>query len=142
MTLKKVILRGLLGIPIGVFINITIVLITSLIHGYLSYEATSPLKDYTIQYSVSIVIGFVFAVASTIFEVDTWSILKQTVIHFIIISITFLPCAILAGWMKLDFMDILIYCMNFAIIYVVIWIVQYFIWKNRIVKLNRKLKNQ
>ncbi|AGK98477.1 DUF3021 domain-containing protein [Clostridium pasteurianum] len=147
MTIKKAILRGLLGIPVGVFISTTIGLIISLIYGKLAVipaanETVNPLSAYTIQYVVSIVIGFVFAFGSTIFEVDKWSIAKQTTIHFLLTSIVFLPCAVLAGWVDSDFLSIAIYFAIFIFIYIVIWISQYFAWKNKITKLNKELKNR
>lgn len=145
MTIKKAILRGLLGIPVGVFISTTIGLIISLIYGKLSVipsvnETLNPLSAYTIQYVVSVIIGFAFG--SAIFEVDRWSIAKQTTIHFLLTSIVFLPCAVLAGWVASDLLSIVIYFAIFIFIYVVIWISQYFTWKNKITKLNKELKNR
>jgi hypothetical protein len=147
MTLKKVILRGFLGIPIGIFINVTISLIISLIKGELIVtarfpEEVTPLTAFTTQYIISMFLGFMFAAASAIFEIDTWSISKQTAIHFVIISMTFLPCAVLARWLDPNFINILVYFGIFVAIYIIIWITQYFAWKSRITKLNRRLENK
>jgi drug/metabolite transporter (DMT)-like permease len=88
------------------------------------------------------VIGFVFAFGSAIFEVDNWSIAKQTIMHFLLTSIVFLPCAVLAKWVASDLLSIVFYFLIFILIYFIIWIIQYFIWKNEIAKLNKKLKTK
>ena len=147
MTLKKAVLRGLLGMPLGVFISTTIGLIYSLVYGELMVippvdGAITPLKAYAIQYIVSMVIGFVFAFGSAIFEVDRWSIAKQTVMHFLLTSIVFLPCSIMARWVDFNFISVLVYFIIFIIIYIAIWFIQYFSWKNKIIKLNRKLQEK
>lgn len=40
------------------------------------------------------IVGLIFSFASFIFEKEEWSILKQTMIHFIVLLGTFLPTAI------------------------------------------------
>jgi hypothetical protein len=147
MTLKKAVLRGLLGMPLGVFISTTIEFIYSLVYGELMVippvdGAITPLKAYAIQYIVSMVIGFVFAFGSAIFEVDRWSIAKQTVMHFLLTSLVFLPCSIMARWVDFNFISVLVYFIIFIIIYIAIWFIQYFSWKNKIIKLNRKLQEK
>lgn len=147
MTMKKTLLRGFLGIPIGVFISTTIGLVISLIEGQLIVTpnidvVTNPLTAYTTQYIISAVIGFVFALSSAIFEVDRWSLTKQTILHLIITSVVFLPCSILARWIEPDLLSIIIYFLVFILIYFIIWIIQYSTWKKRIEKLNKKLQNR
>lgn len=144
MNLKKAMLRGLLGIPLGVFISTTIGLIYSLAYGELMVippvdGAVTPLKAYVIQYIVSMIIGFTFAFGSAIFEVDKWSIAKQTTIHFLLVSIVFFPCSIIARWLNFNLISILIYILIFVVIYIVVWFTQYRYWKNKITKVNKKL---
>lgn len=147
MTLKKAILRGLIGIPIGVFITTTIGLAISLIKGELALTApfaenVTALTAYTVQYAVSMILGFTFALGSAIFQVDRWSIAKQTVLHLLLTSVVFLPCAVLVRWVESDLTAIAGYFGTFIMIYAGIWIVQYMIWKNRITTLNKKLQHK
>lgn len=147
MTLKKALLRGLLGMPLGVFISTTIGLIYSLVYGELMVippvdGTITPLNAYIIQYAVSMIIGFVFAFGSAIFEVDKWSIAKQTTMHFLLTSIVFFPCSILARWIDFNLISVLIYILIFVAIYVAVWFIQYYSWKNKIVKLNKKLQSK
>lgn len=147
MTLKKAVLRGVLGIPLGVFISTTICIVYSLAYGELLVTppldgSITPLKAYVIQYIISMVIGFVFAFGSAIFEVERWSIAKQTTLHFVLTSIVFLPCSIMARWVEFNFISILVYFLVFISIYLAIWIIQYFSWKSKIEKLNKKLREK
>lgn len=147
MISKKAILRGLIGIPIGVFISATISLIYCLAYGEIMVippNATmiDPLKYYVIQYFVSIIIGFTFGAGSTIFEIDNLSIAKQTFIHFLITTMVFFPCSILARWVKPDVISITIYITIFICIYVSIWLTQYFRYNKKVQELNKKLKDK
>ncbi len=145
MTMKKAILRGILGIPIGVFISTTIGFIYSLCYGELMVipptdGVVTPLNAYIIQYVVSMIIGFTFAACSAIFEVDHWSIAKQTAIHFILTCLVFFPCSIKARWIYPSTLSIIIYISVFIFIYIAIWFSQYSMWKKKVDKLNKKLK--
>lgn len=148
MQIKQVILRGLIGVPIGIAISITIVLLISLGHGRLLLVPPQMLERFngceliafTNQYILSCIIGFTFAAASCIFEVERWSMAMQTFLHFLIISIVFLPVSMMAGWMGTTFKDICIYLSIFIVIYVGIWAMSYLQWKKRIKQLNDKLK--
>lgn len=147
MTLKKALLRGLLGAPLGVFISTTIGIIYSIVYGQLLVippvsGGESQLNAYLIQYFVSMVVGFTFAFGSAIFQVDSWGLTKQTVLHFLLTSIVFLPCSILAKWVKPDLISALIYFLIFIAIYVMAWFSQYIGWKIRIKKLNQKLASK
>lgn len=147
MLFKKSILRGFLGIPIGVFISTTISIIYSLAFGEImaipyGMESSNSLTVYIAQYFVSIIIGFVFSASSVIFQIDEWSLLKQTVVHFFITTLVFFPCSIKVGWIDVNPMSILIYIGVFIFIYLLAWISIYFTWKSKIKKLNNKLEER
>ena len=144
MTLKKALLRGLVGIPIGVFINVTIMIMISLSLGkivnYQTVISDSSLIAFIINYIISILVGFAFALGSAIFEVERWSITKQTLIHFALTTSVFIPSAIIGKWTQPDIVSIWMYICVFVILYVLVWIIQYRFWKKRIQKINEKLK--
>ncbi|HEY5583888.1 MAG TPA: DUF3021 domain-containing protein [Ruminiclostridium sp.] len=145
MTLKKAFLRGILGIPIGVFIMSLVGLLISLTLGKLSLVSPaflgnpSNLTAYSIQFILSCVIGFAFAFSSAFFQVEKWSIAKQTFLHFITIVIVYFPTAIYLGWVELKSFSIIIYASIFIFTYVTIWLSQYSMLKKKIQKLNNKL---
>lgn len=144
---KQVILRGLIGIPIGICISYFITIIISLIfaHGYyspaapsLTQQLGSEISAVIFQTVLSGILGAVFAASSVIWETD-WNIAKQTGIYFLITSITMLPIAYLTHWMEHSITGFLIYFGIFVLFYLIIWIVQYLIWKNKIKQINDKV---
>lgn len=88
------------------------------------------------------IIGFAFASGSAIFEVERWSMAKQTVMHFILLVIVYFPCAIIGGWIEPSLLSIVISLFSFIFIYALIWFVQYYSWKRRILKLNKRLQEK
>lgn len=149
MTMKKALLRGLLGIPIGVFISTTIALVISLFYGEFSptslqliQETGSELNATIIQYLLSCLLGFACAAASAIFEIDSWSITKQTFTHFVILSVIFFPVSIFSKWVAFDFISIAKYFALWFFLYVAIWIAQYIFWKFKTKDLNKMINSK
>ena len=82
------------------------------------------------------IMGMGFAAASVIWELDSWSLAKQSGIYFLIISVIMLPIAYVTNWMKHTVLGILSYVAIFAAIFVVVWLSQYLLWKRKIKKMN------
>ena len=153
MTFKKAMLRGALGFPLGVFISTTITVLISVFAkgwggGY--YSAATPLLIKTmgselnavvLQYILSGVLGFAFAAGSAIWEVEKWSITKQTVFHFAITSVAMFPIAYICHWVGHNVLSIVIYFAIFLSFYLIMWIVMYSYWKKQLNGLNKKIKN-
>jgi len=149
MTIKKALLRGLLGFVIGVFISTTIALLISVCIG--SYASVAPdlisrmgseLNANITQYLLSGVLGFGFAAASAVFEIDSWNFTQQTIAHFIILIVLYVPIAITLGWVPFNFISILIFALIWIVLYVIIWFAQYHFWKKRTAKMNEKIQNK
>jgi Protein of unknown function (DUF3021). len=151
MTLKKALLRGALGAPLGVFLNYTITILIALFEprggGYapvvplLAEAAGNELKAVILQYLLSALLGFAFAVGSAVFEVDEWSITRQTVVHFIISVTAMLPIAYICYWMQHTLWGIISYISIFIVIYVIIWGIQIYFWKKRIDTINKQIRD-
>jgi hypothetical protein len=151
MTMKKAIIRGMLGFPMGIFLSISITILISLSLGTGEYNPVVPtLIDVTkselnaviLQYILSGILGFMFAAGSTVFEVEQFSLVKQVVIHFFISVFTMLPIAYILRWMDHSIGGIVSYVGVFLIIYVVIWMIQYMSWKKKIHEINKKLEEK
>ncbi len=146
MTVKKALGFGLLGIPIGIAISTTIALAISLFFG--SYSPVSPplidlmgglMNAALFQYLASAALGFICGFGSAIWAVERWSLLRKTVIHFLLLTFTLLPLSIACRWITPGFISILIYFVIFAVLYLIIWIVQYLIIRHKISKMNDRL---
>lgn len=142
---KKIIMRGLFGLPTGIAIGFVITLIISICIGNGSfYPVTPELIDATgnelnaviLQTVLCAIIGAGFAAASIIWELDSWSLAKQSGIYFMIISVIMLPIAYCTNWMKHTALGVLSYVAIFVAIFVVVWLSQYLLWKRKIKQMN------
>lgn len=147
---EKVIKRGLYGIPIGITIGYIITIIISLAIGSGKYFSCVPeiieifeseIVAVIIQTLLCGLIGGIYSASSVIWEMESWSIVKQTGIYFGIISITMLPIAYFTHWMEHSVRGFLIYFGIFLVIFFIIWVIQYKIWKNKVKKIDNKVRN-
>lgn len=154
MTFRKALLRGFIGIPCGVFISTTISILISVIAGGFGggyYSPVEPgmakelggqLNAVVTQYVMSSVLGFAFGMGSAIYSMEEWSIIKQTVVHFLLSSVAMLPVAYVCHWVDHSVLSVVVYFAIFAAIYFLIWFIQQQYWKKRIEQMNQKLKKQ
>ncbi len=147
---KQILLRGLLGFPLGIAIGYIITIIISLGFGQGYYYPCVPSLIETVGSEIGAVVlqtllngllGASFASASIIWEIENLSIAKQTGIYFFITSITMLPIAYFAEWMEHTLIGFLLYFGIFVAIFIIIWIIQYCFWKRKIQSLNKKIDN-
>ncbi len=147
---KQTLLRGLLGFPLGIAIGYVITIIISLGWGKGYYSPCVPSLVETVGSEIGAVVlqavlsgllGASFAAASVIWEIENWSIAKQTGIYFFIASITMLPIAYFTEWMEHTLIGFLLYFGTFIAIFIIIWMIQYCFWKRKIQALNKKIDN-
>lgn len=145
---KQILLRGALGFPLGITIGYLITIVISLrwANGY--YSACVPELITTMGNEINAVIlqallcgllGVGFGASSVIWEIEHWSIIKQTGIYFIIVSIIMMPMAYLMYWMEHSIKGFLTYFGIFALIFIFIWIIQFVIGKRTVKKMNENL---
>ncbi|NWK71614.1 DUF3021 domain-containing protein [Bacillus paramycoides] len=108
--------------------------------GYVKGMETVETKTLIMYLVTANIVGLIFSFSSFIFEKEEWSILKQTMIHFIVLLGTFLPTAIWIGWIPNRFGPILICIGIFIVIYFIIWFMMTLYWKRKIEKLNHQLR--
>ncbi len=145
---RKLFLRGLLGIPVGITIGYLITILISLIwaHGYyspcvpdLAETVGSEINAVILQTFLCGLLGAGFGAASVIWETENWGIVKQTGIYFLVISFVLLPIAYFAFWMEHSIKGFFIYFGIFALIFSVIWICQFVIGKISVKRMNECL---
>ena len=100
---KKMIQRGLLGFPLGIAIGFVITVIISMCIGDGSFYPVNPelidtmkneLNAVILQTILCGILGTGFAMASVIWEIDSWSLAKQSGIYFSIACVTMFPIAL------------------------------------------------
>ena len=146
--MKKMILRRCLaGAPIGLAISTAITIIISLNIGDGKYYAVTPeltadcgseIMAVVIQALCSMLYGAAFAGASVVWDTD-WSLTKMTAVHFLICSAATFPTAYLMRWMEHSVGGVLLYFVQFVVIYVIIWIISYMATKRKIEAFNKKI---
>ena len=104
---KRILCRALTGAPIGLAISTAITIFSSFIYGDGNYYPVVPalveqcgneINAVVAQMIASLLYGAVWAGASVIWEMDDWSLLRQTVTHLLAGSIATFPVAYLMYW--------------------------------------------
>ncbi|CAH1856143.1 DUF3021 domain-containing protein [Convivina intestini] len=136
------------GVITGVFIGFMSALLFSWLYQSDVFQPSSPkfvahISDNLTAVTISAVIwalmGIVFSTAQMIFEVESWSITKQTVLHFITTYTGYTILAILAGWFPLNFWYLLQYSLIFVVVYIIIWSISMYIARRNVRELNQEL---
>lgn len=146
---KTLICRGLLGFPLGIALGYVITIIISLcVHDGNFYPVTQELIEaigneinaVLLQTLLCGIVGTGFAMSSVIWQMDSWSLFKQSGIYFAIICAFMLPISYILNWMEHSLIGIVSYIGIFFVIFVIVWIVQYGAWKARIRRMNDVLR--
>ncbi len=142
---RKIIKRGLLGFPLGIAICFVITVIISACVGDGSFypvtqelieKMGTELNAVILQTVLCGVMGTGYAMASVIWDIDSWSLAKQSGVYFAIACVVMFPIAYIANWMKHDAVGILSYAGIFVAIFVFAWLIQYLVWKDKVKKMN------
>ncbi len=145
---KKILLRGILGFPIGVTIGYVITIFISLGRADGSYVPCVPELTEAVEsevYAVALqallsgLLGAGFAASSVIWEIENWSLTKQSGIYFLIISIIMLPIAYFSYWMEHSVAGFFSYFGIFVLIFAIIWVIQFALGKRNVRKMNENL---
>ena len=146
--LKEIIKRGLLGFMIGVFVGETILILESInaadgnfyaVSTYLTSNAGSELGAVIVQYLITGILGLTFSAGSIIFEIDRWSLLLQTVVHFAVTSVIMYISGFFCGWFPHTVSSTVIWFVMFIIIYVIFWLSFYNYFKKKTREINESL---
>lgn len=148
--MKKALLRGLIGFPIGVTIGNVITIAASLAFAPDgSYSPVVPamaemcgsvIAAVTLQFILTGLMGFVFAAMSVIWESEKLNLAAQSAINFALSVCTMIPIAYVCHWMEHSAAGVLQYMGIFAAIYASIWVAMYCSYRARLRKINGKLK--
>ena len=148
---KKMMKRMWIGLPVGIAMGYIITLIISACIGDGAFYPVAPefaekmgneLNAVILQTVLCGVIGVGFAAASVIWELDSWSLAKQSGAYFLVIGIILLPIAYVANWMQHSVVGFLSYIGIFAGIFFAVWLSQYLCWKQRIKKMNDRVRHE
>ena len=146
---RKIILRSALGFPVGLSIGYLFTIVGSLIwaNGYYSpcvpeliTAMGSEINAVVLQAFLCGILGVGFSAGSVIWEIENWSLVKQSGIYFSIISIIMLPIAYFSYWMEHSAAGFFIYFGIFALIFAGVWLIQFVVGKHNVKKMNEGLR--
>lgn len=148
---KKVLLRCLLGAPLGLAISNLITIVISLTAGDGRFYPVVPdlitdcgneMNAVLLQAVCSLLYGAAWAGASAVWDNERWSLLRQTITHLLVCSLATFPIAYFMRWMPHNTQGVLLYFGIFFGIYLLIWVVQYVILKKRVRQINDRFKEK
>lgn len=146
---KKLIARSVLGVPLGISIGylITIAVSLGLADGFyapcvpaLISVTGSEIRAVILQAALCGLLGAGFAASSVIWEMERWSIARQTGVYFLCISLAMLPVAYFTYWMEHSVAGFLRYFGIFALIFLLIWLLKFAVIRRSVKKLNETLR--
>ncbi len=147
---KKLLLRCLLGAPIGVVISLVITIIVSLCAGHGEYCPApddlikwcgNEITAVIVQTVCALVIGAISAGSSVIWDMEKWSLTKQTLVHFAVLLVPFISISYVLNWMPHNVIGAVSYAAVFIGMYIIMWLAIFLSVKAKIKKLNKQLQN-
>lgn len=147
--LKKILLRSAISATASIVINQLVTIIISLTIGDGRYFPVTPafaamfeseLAPVIVQLLLVGLIGAVFAGSSVIFDIESWSFLRQGIIHLAITSAVFIPVALIC-WRPVNPAGILSLTGSLVFVYGCTWLSRYLTWRSSIRKLNARIQS-
>lgn len=148
---RRIFLRAVRGAPLGIALGTIISILISAVWGggyyapcvfELVQELGSELGAMILQTALCALLGAMFGGASVVWEIESWSIVKQTGVYFLVASLSMMPIAYITRWMEHSIAGCLSYFGIFVVIFAVIWLIQYIRGRRDVRKMNEKLSNR
>lgn len=124
--LKKGIVRGLRGLPIGLAIGYTVLVLMSATNQEIVLDFTITFANY----AMAAFVGFYLSAVTVVYDIEDWSILKQSIAHSVL-SLPYIPLAFAIGWAPEDLSGRLLFIIGYFIIFIVIWLSFRYYWKKQ-----------
>ena len=147
---KQFIKRVLLGIPLGIAIGYVISIGCSIVAREGVYIACMPqfamqmgseLNGVIVQTLLMALIGAGFSGASFIWDVESWSLMKQTAAYFLITALVIMPAAWFLYWIEHSWLGLLEYFLLYVLLFILFWLISYLLIRRKIRALNSSLKS-
>ena len=133
---KKAVILGAIGMILGIFVGAGFWYLMS---GE-APESSTGLGALMLHLLLSGVLGMVANGSSVIYEIEEWSIVRATIIHFIIAMGIFYVIAFNLGWFSPSDPACWIMSAIMVFVYFVIWMVQSLVFKHKVKRMNEELR--
>lgn len=128
------IIKSLVGALMTIFICVVFTAL-SISEGEMFTDAT----EFVMYYLMSALMGAICMGSSVVYEIESWSLVKVTVTHYVISFVAFFTTSLCLKWF--DNKTLMIALLIFTLAYFLIWLIEYLIWKKEIRNLNRELQS-
>ncbi len=128
----KILFRALLGFTLG--------LIAGIVMYALCIPEGAPFgKTFFIFHLIGAsIMGLVGYGGAIVYDIESWSLGRATFTHYIVSFMTMFVISEMLGWFS---HGILFYVfISFTLVYIIIWLTEYLIWKKQIREMNQDLE--
>jgi Protein of unknown function (DUF3021). len=130
---KKCIILCLIGFVVGIIISLFIGLFCNSPDGVTDYKVS------LIQLIGSGLFGIISMGGSIVYQIENWSLRRATVSHYFITMIAFLVANEVLGWFGRGVILLIVF-LAMSVIYLIIWFVEYSLYKRRVDEMNKDLQ--
>ena len=141
---------SVLGFALGIIVDVIIHALFNAggVDGVTGYFCAKAFVEYIGDPSRAIIIeilvvgfmGLIDMGSSVVYELESWSALKATVVHYITVMVVYYPIAFYLRWLSPGdtFVNICFF-VALTVAYIIIWVVQYLRSKSGVREINREL---
>ena len=127
---NKFVINSLIGLVAGMLVGIAIWMIPPI-----NTEGRSLL----LHVIMSGLHGLIPCGAATVYEIESWGVTKQTIIHALITLATILAIDLPMKWFKPG-LEFAIALVIYVVVYAIIWLCNYLYWKHTVSEMNEQLR--
>jgi hypothetical protein len=140
---KCLLIRSLLGFVIGA----AAVHLFTLAIGYFAYgqwtlcapgliDALGETGAIALQTALGALFGMIALGGMCVYDIETWSLLRASLVHCLLVLVSYLIVGLILRWFSADAASILIVSGIILAVYAVIWLCMYIAWKREMRKMN------
>lgn len=133
--MKTILMRSMLGIMFGSFLA----LVTTFSVIYFGNKEVLDAAMFVKNAAGSVLCGWLFAVASLLFENEKFSLPVKTALHFAAVSVLYCIIAFVTEWFPFTWMGFVSMLGIFVAFYMIIWLSFYMYFRKQAAKLNEDL---
>ncbi|MDD3277337.1 MAG: DUF3021 domain-containing protein [Lachnospiraceae bacterium] len=147
--LNRAIQRGISSFLYAVAVNVVLGCILMAIRGDSDFlpvlpefaeRFRTPVMGMLIQWLLIGLTSAAFGAWSVLLEIETWSMLKQCVLYFILTSAVWVPVGVICWGLGKYVSSFISVFLSYSVSYIVVWVVQYRNCKQAVAQINQKLK--
>ena len=147
---SRIFRRALLGFLVGIAVGNLIVILSGfftegkilLFDSSLLEKTKSEASAFLMQTLLSGLYGAIGMGGAIVYELEDWSLLKASIVHYLLITLAFFPIGLYLGWMSPSIKDFLFVAIMLGIANSIIWVIMYNVYHFKVKELNHLLKHE